>query len=61
MTRSEQKQIAKDILLDAIACAYYQLEDRDDLSEDEKDDVINYIHKYGKAMANRIGETYYTL
>ena len=61
MKKSEMKAIAKDILLEALACAYYKLEDRDDVPEEEMDEVIEYINKYGTAMAARIGETYYTM
>ena len=61
MKKSEQKQVAKDILLEAIACAYYKLEEHDDIPEEEKDEIIEYINKYGQAMAKRISETYYTL
>ena len=61
MKKSEHKQVAKDILLEAIACAYYKLEEHDDIPEKEKDEIIEYINKYGQAMATRIGETYYTL
>ena len=61
MKKSEQKQIAKDILLEALACAYYKLEEHDEIPEEEKDEIIEYINKYGQAMATRIGEAYYTL
>ena len=44
-----------------IACAYYKLEEHDEISEEEKDEIIEYINKYGQAMATRIGEAYYTL
>ena len=61
MKKTEQKQIAKDILLEAIACAYYKLEEHDEVPEEEKDEISEYINKYGQAMATRIGEAYYTL
>ena len=61
--KSKLNLIAKNIVMDALASAYYKLEDSeyDDLSEDEKDAVIERIHKLGKSMAKRIGEEYYTL
>ena len=61
MKKSEMKAIAKDILLEALACAYYKLEEHDEVPEEEKDEIIEYINKYGQAMATRIGEAYYTL
>ena len=62
MTKSEQKQLAKDILLETIASAYYKLYDEhNEISEEEKDEINKYIHKYGEAMAKRIGEEYYTM
>ena len=61
MKKSEQKQIAKDILIETIACAYYKLEEHDEIPEEEKDEIVEYINKYGQAMAARIGEAYYTL
>ena len=61
MKKSEMKAIAKDILLEALACAYYKLEDRDDVPEEKRDEVIEYINKYGQLMAARIGETYYIM
>ena len=61
MKKSEMKAIAKDILLEALACAHYKLEDRDDVPEEKRDEVIEYINKYGQLMAARIGETYYIM
>lgn len=64
MTKTELKQRAKEILLDRIANAYYVIADggcqSDDLTEEEKEQVIKLINKYGKTMAKSIGETYYT-
>ena len=51
MKKSEQKQIAKDILLEALACAYYKLEEHDEIPEEEKDEIIEYINKYGQPGA----------
>ena len=62
MTKSEQKQLAKDILLETIAGAYYKLYDQcDEVPEEEKDEINEYIRKYGKAMARSIGKEFYTL
>ena len=62
MKKSEQKEFAKDILMEAIACAYYKLYDQcDEVPEEEKDEINEYIRKYGEAMATRIGRNYYTL
>ena len=62
MKKSEQKEFAKDILMEAIACAYYKLYDQcDEVPEAEKEEINEYIRKYGQAMATRIGRNYYTL
>ncbi|MBQ5565128.1 MAG: hypothetical protein IIT39_17275 [Clostridia bacterium] len=61
MKKSEQKEFAKDILMEAIACAYYKLYDQcDEVPEEEKDEINEYIRKYGKAMARSIGKEFFT-
>ena len=62
-TKKELTAMAKGIIMDSLASAYYKLEDSeyDNLSEEEKTAIILQIHKFGKAMAKRIGEEYYTL
>lgn len=63
MPKSKLNLIAKEIVMESLACAYYKLEDSeyDYLSEDEKDAIVERIYKLGTAMAKRIGENYYTL
>lgn len=64
MTKKEINEKAKDILLHAIARAYYDLDIEDlyeCLTEEEHDLISERIDKYGKAMAKAIGKKYYTV
>ena len=60
MRKSEMREIAKDKLMEAIAVAYYKLE-VENFSEEEKDQICEYINQYGEAMAKAINKKYYTM
>lgn len=62
MTKSEMREIAKEILMDSLAVAYYSLErdDYESLTEEEKNEIYEYISQYGTRMAKSIGKKYYT-
>ncbi len=60
------KEMAKERLRDALANAYYHFTDEcseeyNNLSEDEKQQVLELVDKYGKAMCRVIGKEYYTV
>lgn len=57
LTKTEMRKIAKDILMDSVGVAYYKLEN-EDYSEEEKDQICQYINQYGESMAKAIGEKY---
>lgn len=60
-TKTELKAIAKDVLKNAIGCAYYKIADDDEdfgLYAEEKEAVIAYINKYGAAACKAFGEEY---
>ncbi len=69
MTKAEQKQVAKNILLSQLAIAYYQTDnlelymDRDvkasDLTEENFNAIYEYIKEYGEKMAKAIGYKFY--
>ena len=70
MTKTEQREMAKNILMAQLATAHYQLENLDnlelytDVSQDEitqKDlnQAYEYLRWYGKRMAKAIGEEFY--
>ena len=54
------RELAKDKLIEAIAVAYYKLED-EDFSEEEEKQITAYINQYGETMAKAIGKKYYTM
>ena len=60
LSNKEIREIAKDVLMESIAVAYYKINDRD-FSEEESEQITRYIDQYGKAMGNAIGERYYTM
>lgn len=60
LSNKEMREIAKDVLMESIAVAYYKINDRD-FSEEESEQITRYIDQYGKAMENAIGERYYTM
>lgn len=61
MTKKEMRNIAKDILGEAVATAYYKLEEMNDLTEDEYNEIIKFINQYSTAMMKAIKQEYYTL
>lgn len=60
MSKKEMRELAKDTLMEAIAVAYYRLED-ENLPEEEEKRITSYINQYGKTMASAIGRCYYTM
>lgn len=60
MSKKEMREFAKDKLMEAIAVAYYKLED-EKLSEEEEEQISAYINQYGETMAKTIGRRYYTM
>lgn len=60
MTKTEMREFAKDKLMEAIATAYYKLED-EKFSDEEAEQISGYINQYGEAMAKAISKKYYTM
>lgn len=63
MLKKELKQIAKQRLVDALAVAYYKLDDMeeyDTLNDEEKEIVQNYLNELAKRMCKAINEKYVT-
>ena len=64
MTKSEKRELAKDLLMESLSVAYYKLVDDEyeygHLTKEESDDICNYMRQYGESMAKRIGRKYYT-
>lgn len=60
MTKKEKRQFAKDKLMESIAVAYYKLED-EPFTEEEVEEISQYINQYGEVMAKAIGKRYYTM
>lgn len=60
MSKKEMRELAKDKLMEAIAVAYYKLED-ENFSEEEEKQIIAYINQYGDTMAKAIRRRYYTM
>mgnify|MGYP004551138113 CR=1 FL=1 len=60
MGKKEMRDFAKDKLMEAIAVAYYKLED-ENFSEEEDKQISAYINQYGETMAKAIGRKYYTM
>lgn len=63
-TKRQLKEIAKERLVDALAIAYYALDENEAficLDADEKQQVLVLTHKYGKAMCKAISKEYYTM
>ena len=61
MKPTEAREIAKETLLEAIACTYYKISDSDEYTKDEKDMIIKYINQYGKSACKAFGIEYFTL
>lgn len=63
MTKTEKRELAKDVLQTAIGQAYYMISegiDGEGLTEQEKDDIIEYINQYGKAACKAFKRDYIT-
>lgn len=67
-SKSKCREIAKDILTEALSVAYYKLADNQEdyqkehnLSDEELEAVYALITKYGTTMCKAIGREYYTL
>lgn len=60
MTKKDMRELAKEKLMEAIAVAYYKLED-ENLSDEENEQICKYINQYGEAMSKAIGKSYYTM
>lgn len=62
MTKTEKKEIAKDLLIEALSIAYYKLENSEysHITQEEQEEICKYMHQYGEAMAKRINRKYYT-
>ena len=53
MTKTEMRDFAKDKLMEAIAVAYYKLED-ENFTQEEVEQITQYINQYGEAMGKAI-------
>lgn len=60
LTKTEMKEKARDVMAEAIGTAYYKICDDDDYSEEEKEIILHYLDKFGKAAAKAIGRNYTT-
>lgn len=60
MTKTKMRDFAKDKLMEAIAVAYYKLED-ENFTEEEIEQICKYINQYGEAMGKAINRRYYTM
>jgi flagellar motor switch protein FliG len=62
MTKTEKREIAKELLMEALSLAYYKLENDiyNHISQEEQEEICEYMRQYGEAMAKRINKKYYT-
>lgn len=63
MTKTEMREHAKDVLQEAIGQAYYMVSEGIDgqgLTEQEKNDIIEYINQYGKSACKAFKRDYIT-
>ena len=60
--KKEARAMAKEVVQDAIASAYYKLEGMmyDHLTDEEKELVIKYVNQYGETACKAFGVRYYT-
>lgn len=64
MKKSELRKVAKQVITDALAVAYYKVVDEPDsyeLSEDEANEVVKYMGDYCRSICKQLGTTYYTM
>lgn len=59
MKNTKAKEIARDILQDTIAVAYYQLEEKE-YTKEEKELISKYIHEQAEKMLKSINRKYIT-
>ena len=60
MSKTEMRELAKDMLMKSIAVAYYKLED-ENLTDEEREQISTYINQYGESMGKAIHRNYYTM
>ena len=60
MNKTEAKNIAKDLMLEAIGIAYYKVSDNSEYTEEEAELIIAEMNKYGERMAKAIKGRYIT-
>ena len=60
MSKSEMREKAKEILQDSIAVAYYKLENESNLTDEEVEQITQYINQYGTAACKAFGREYVT-
>ena len=60
MTKTEMREFAKDKLMEAISVAYYKMED-ENFTQEEVEQITQYINQYGEAMGKAINKRYYTM
>ena len=60
MTKTEMRDFAKEKLMEAISAAYYKLED-ENFTQEEVEQITQYINQYGEAMGKAINKRYYTM
>lgn len=61
MKKTDAKEIARDIIQDALAVAYYRIDiDEDKYSEEERDLISEYLAKEGERMLKLVNREYIT-
>lgn len=60
MKKTEAKEIAKNIMLEALGVAYYKIADGDDYTEEEADLIIEQMNILGERMAKAVKGKYVT-
>lgn len=61
MTKTEMKEIAKNTLRTSIGTAYCKISDEiNEYTNGEKEQIIQYINKYGEAACKAFGKEYVT-
>lgn len=58
MKKSEMWEKAKQILLESIAVAYYKLENESSITDEEVEQITQYINQYGTAACKAFGKEY---
>lgn len=60
MKKTEAKEIAKDLMLEAIGIAYYKVADSNEYTDEETELIIAEMNKFGERMAKAINGKYIT-